>query len=412
MSNAARVFQRVAPRPSAPEPLFRPEVLAERQTQWLGTVLLAPRISHTAFACAALVAAAAVLAFLVLGSYTRKAHVGGWLISQQGLARISTPHPGVVTEISVGEGATVTKGARLITISAETQTDARGGTKDEVIRKLQDRRESLANAKRVLETQMDQESSDLGRRVELQRARTALSSNALARDQVMRARDLISLPRLQRTEQEHLDNQASLVTLESSIRDLPFRRQTRLAELDRGIAAIDQETAEAEARRQIVITAPHAGTVTAIQAEAGSTAQPNVPLMTIIPVNSVLQAQLFAPSRAMGFLHPGQRVMLRYQAFPYQKFGSYAGSISAISSSAISPSELPQQLKGLSGVYGGNEPLYRITVNLERQTAVAYGEAATLQPGMQLEADVMIESRRLIEWVFEPLFTMTGKWRS
>src|SRR5215212_4712862 len=84
MTNAARVFQRVAPRPSAPEPLFRPEVLAERQTQWLGTVLLAPRISHTAFACAALLTAAGILAFLVFGSYTRKAHVSGWLVSQQG----------------------------------------------------------------------------------------------------------------------------------------------------------------------------------------------------------------------------------------------------------------------------------------------------------------------------------------
>ena len=200
MTSAARapVFQRVKPRPSEPEPLFRPEVLAERQTQWLGTVLLAPRISHTAFACAALLAAAAILAFLVLGSYTRKAHVSGWLVSQQGLARITTPHPGVVSEISVREGATVTKGARLVTISAETQTEARGATKDEVLRKLQERRESLAKAKSVLETQMNQESADLGRRVELQRARTALSSKALARDQVMRARDLISLPQIGR----------------------------------------------------------------------------------------------------------------------------------------------------------------------------------------------------------------------
>jgi membrane fusion protein len=29
---------------------------------------------------------------------------------------------------------------------------------------------------------------------------------------------------------------------------------------------------------------------------------------------------------------------------------------------------------------------------------------------MQLEADVIIEKRRLIEWVLDPLFTLTGKW--
>jgi membrane fusion protein len=312
----------------------------------------------------------------------------------------------------VSEGTTVAAGAPLVAVSAETQTEARGATGEEVIRRLRDRRDSLANAKRILEAQLAQESADLAQRVEVQRSRYALSEKALARDRALKARDLISIARLQRTEQEQLDNQTSLLALESTLRDLPFRRQTRLAELDRSIAALEQELAEAEARREIVITATQAGKVTAIQAEVGSRAEPNVPLMTIVPTNAVLQAQLFASSRAIGFLHAGQRVMLRFQAYPYQKFGSYAGSISAIASSAISPSELPQPLKGLSGVYGGNEPFYRITVDLERQTAVAYGQAAPLQPGMQLEADIMIESRRLIEWVFEPLLTLTGKFRS
>ena len=41
----------------------------------------------------------------------------------------------------------------------------------------------------------------------------------------------------------------------------------------------------------------------------------------------------------------------------------------------------------------------------------AYQKAVALQPGMQLEADVLIESRRLIEWVLDPLFTLTGRWR-
>lgn len=409
MSSAARATALQPTAPSEHLPLFRSEVLREQQTQWLGTVLLAPRISHSLFAGIAMSAGVAVLALLLLGSYTRKAHVGGWLVSQQGLARISAPQAGVVTKIHAREGMVVEAGMPLITISAEVQTEARGAAKDEVIRKLHDRRDSLTNAKSLLESQLDQEAADLARRIDVHRARYLLSEKALARDRTMRARDLISLPRLQRTEQEHLDNQAGLLALESTARDLPFRRQTRLAEIDRNIAALEQELAEAEARRQVVITAPRSGTVTAIHAEPGSAAQPNVPLMTIVPTDSVLQAQLFAPSRAIGFLRPGQAVLLRYQAFPYQKYGSYRGTISSISGAAISPSELPQQLRGLSSIYSGNEPLYRITVALERQTALAHGEPAPLQPGMQLEADVMLESRRLIEWVFEPVLTFTGK---
>jgi membrane fusion protein len=76
----------------------------------------------------------------------------------------------------------------------------------------------------------------------------------------------------------------------------------------------------------------------------------------------------------------------------------------------MSPTELTQQLTGLTSLHGTTEPLYRITVALERQTVTAYGNAVPLQPGMELEADVVIETRSLIEWVFDPLFTLTGKW--
>jgi membrane fusion protein len=226
----------------------------------------------------------------------------------------------------------------------------------------------------------------------------------------MRARDLIALPRLQKTEQDYLDGKTALLTLEDALRALPYKRQTQLAEVERNIAAAEQELAEAEARREIVITAPQDGTVTDIQAEPGSAAQLNVPLMTIVPSGTVLQAQLFAPSRAIGFARSGQRVLLRYQAFPYQKYGSYAGTVVSVSRSAMSPADLTQQLAGLTSLHGANEPLYRMTVALDRQTVTAYGQALPLQPGMELEADVIVEKRTLIEWVFDPLFTITGKW--
>src|ERR1043166_712132 len=401
----------VAPK-GAPQPLFRAEVIAARQTQWLGTVLLEPRISHGIFVSIAVAAGVAVLALLLFGSYTRKAHVNGWLVPEQGMARIVAPQVGVVTRIYVREGTTVVKGTPLLTLSAEVRSDARGDTKEEVVQRLHSRRENLLNAKKMLEAQLDQEASDLKLRIEVQRSRLTLSEQALTRDRTMRARDLIPLPRLQKTEQDYLDIKSSMMVLEGTLRELPFRKQAQLAEMDRNIAALEQELAEAESRRQVVIAAPQDGTVTAIQAEAGSTAQPNVPLMSIVQAGTVLPAQIFAPPRAIGFLKPGQRVLLRYQAYPYQKYGSYSGTVSSISRSTISPSELTQQLSGLTGLYGANEPLYRITVELERQSAMAYGQPAPLQAGMQLEADVMIETRRLIEWVFDPLFTLTGKWQS
>jgi membrane fusion protein len=199
------------------------------------------------------------------------------------------------------------------------------------------------------------------------------------------------------------------LTLAGELEELPLRGPIQIAEIDRSIAAVEQEIAEAEARRRIVVTAPQGGTVTALQAEPGSSVSPSVPLLSVIPGGSELEAQLFSPSRAVGFLRPGQTVRLRYQPFPYQKFGFYDGVVAKVSVAALNPAELPQEHAGLTSLYGTGEPVYRITVSLARQTVTVYGEPVPLQPGMQLEADVMLETRRLIEWVFEPLFTLTGK---
>jgi membrane fusion protein len=392
------------------QPLFRPEVIAERQGQWLGTILLEQRITQRAFTWISLSAGAAILALLIFGSYTRKVHVNGWVIPQEGVARVVAPQAGVVSRIGVHEGDTVRAGTPLLVLSAEIHSQAGGAIREEVVRQALARRDNLRETAKVLGAQLDQEAADLKQRIDVQRSRVTISEAALQRDRAMRARDLIALPRLQKTEQDYLDSKGALLTLEDALRALPYKRQTQLAEVERNIAVVEQELAEAEARREIVITAPQDGTITDIQAEPGSAAQLNVPLMTIVPSGTVLQAQLFAPSRAIGFARSGQRVLLRYQAFPYQKYGSYAGTVVSVSRSAMSPSELTQQLAGLTSLHGTNEPLYRMTVALDRQTVTAYGRALPLQPGMELEADVIVERRTLLEWVFDPLFTLTGKW--
>jgi membrane fusion protein len=411
--------------------------MAERQTHWLGSVLLEPRLSASLFTVAALLAAVAVLALLVFGTYTRKARIDGWLVPKQGLARVFAPQAGVVTGVHAREGMRVTKGTPLLSISAEVQSEAVGATRQEIVRRLEVRRDSTVASKGLQERLFEQKAADLQRRlealqteqehlareIELQRARLGVSDGALAREREMRDRDLISMTRLLRAEQDHLEqagrlqalerNQATLqreqALVQGTLQELPMLRQISLAEIERNAASLEQELAEAEASRQMVISAPQDGIVTAIQADPGGNAFPNVPLMSIVPTNSELQAQLFSPSRAIGFVRPGQRVLLRYQAFPYQKFGLYEGVVRSVSRSAVGPSELAQQLTGLTSLYGANEPVFRITVDLAQQTATAYGEAVPLQSGMQLEADVMIEKRRLIEWVFDPLYALTGR---
>jgi membrane fusion protein len=432
--SALTISQARAPAVVAPQQLFRSEVLAERQAPLLGKILLEPRPSQSLLVRVSVALGIAVLAFLIFGSYARKARLSGVLVPVQGLARIVAPQAGVVTDIFVVEGASVTKGTPLIALSAETQNEALGSTREEIVRRITSRRDSTAANRRLQEQLFDQQADDLQKRldaltieqthlareIELQRARVRIGTDAVARARAMRAQDLIPLPRLQRAEQDSIDDRSKLeamersqvtlqreqIQIEATLREMPMRRGTQLAEVDRNVSALDQELAEAESRRKIVISAPYDGVVTALQAEKGSSAQPSVPLLSVVPAGSDLQASLYGGSRAIGFVKPGQKVSIRYQAFPYQKFGAYAGTVASVSKSAINPAELPQQLAGL---YTPAESLFRINIRLDRQTATTYGEPAPLQAGMQLEADVITDSRRLIEWMFEPLFTLTGK---
>lgn len=421
------------------QPLFRPEVLAEQRTQWLGTVLLAPRLSFRVFTAFAVCAIAAIASLLFFGEYTRKAHIKGWLVPEQGLIRVFAPQAGVVAQLLVREGTEVRKGMPLLALSTELQSAARGATQAEIARQLAARRDSQLAERELQRTLYEQqgkalsdrltalraEEEQLEREIELQRHRLALAEQMVERLYPLRERGFVSVQQIQQQQANTLDQAMKLrnlersrattrrerVTLESELKELPLKARTQQGEIERSIAALEQELAETEARRQLVIPAPQDGTVTAIQAEPGGSASVTAPLLSIVPAGAGLEAHLFSPSRAIGFLRPGQRVLMRYEAYPYQKFGQYVGAVENVSRSAVSPGELPSQLSGLTSLYGANEPVYRITVSLARQTVTAYGQPMPLQSGMQLEADVVIESRRIYEWMLDPLYTLTGKWR-
>lgn len=85
--------------------------------------------------------------------------------------------------------------------------------------------------------------------------------------------------------------------------------------------------------------------------------------------------------------------------------------MASISRVAIGAAELPPQLAAAAKAGSDAEQLYRITVSLARQEVNVYGRPVALQPGLQLDADITLERRRLIEWLLEPVFTLTGKWQ-
>jgi membrane fusion protein len=215
-------------------------------------------------------------------------------------------------------------------------------------------------------------------------------------------RELAALGQKQKSNslnQELAARQNQLTETRYSLEQLPTVMAGKIQSLRSELSTTEQRVAEISGRRAYVIRAPDAGRISTLQATVGQFADPRRPQMEIIPNNSALQAELFIPTRGIGFVKPGQEVRILYEAFPHQQFGTYGGRINEISQTILSRSDA-------SGPIELKEPAYRVIVALDRPDIDAYGKRIPLQPGMLLNADIILEKRSLLRWFLGPLLSV------
>lgn len=413
--------------------LFRPEALESRRRDWLGSIQLIRPVSLAWLTVFVVLAAIAVGLFVTFGQYTRKARVSGYLVPDRGVIRLLPPQQATLVESHVSEGRAVKRGDVLFVL-AVGQATLSGDTQAAVQSSLAARQQSLETSAReqaqlgqAQVAALDRQIEDMRRELtamagegDLQAQRLKLAQQDMARLESLRNDNFVSSAQVQtkaeevlglKAQQQALERERAahlrqIATLEAQRSEIPLRSKARQDEIERQRAELAQQSAENEARRRIVLRAPADGVVTGILAEAGQNVSPAVAMASLVPSNARLEAQLFAPSSAVGFVRAHQNVLLRYQAFPYQKFGHQTGEVTEVSRSPLQAAELA----GLAVPGAGTgEPLYRITVRLDSQTVEAYGQAQPLVPGMQLDADVLLDRRRLVEWIFEPVLGIAGR---
>ena len=420
--------------PTTGSALFREEALRAQSPSTFSPILLLPRAGHWWLAALSALLALALLSFLFLGSYTRHTAVTGQLQPSAGLVRVYTPQAGVVLSKKVTEGQLVHQGDVLFVISsdrADVQSrQIEAGIGDQVDQRRQSLQSEIERNRHDQAQELEQldqqnrqlraEADTVAQQIEQQRQRLAIAQDSRDRYQNLVKQDFVAREQLQQKELELSEQQSRLqalqrdaLTVQGKLLNLQREAQTtrtRLAnqnaELQRQISLSTQELAEVDARRQVVVTAPQTGLATLVDGDPGQLAELSRPLLYVIPQGSSLQAKLLAPSRSIGFVKPGQKVLLRYAAFPYQKFGHFEGVVSSVSASAYSANDTTPS----SGKEGAlSEPVYLITVQLAQQSVPAYGQTVALQPGMRVDAEILQERRHLYEWLLEPLYSVSGK---
>lgn len=412
------------------EGLFRKEALEARRTQWLGSISLAQPLRLWVLTLGAGVAALVVGLFFVLGTYTRRSSVVGQLVPTQGLATVMAPATGVVERVEVAEGGKVDPGQRLAVVAVPRATLVSGDTQAALEQRLMQRQQGLSSTQAAQRQQLGAQADGLGAQLAVARRELAqieveiatrqnqvrIASETLERLRQLQDGKYVSVLQIKQQEStalaytgemQTLQRQAigtrrTIAQLEQALRELPGQRLAVEAAFQRDVAQLEQERVETEARGALAVSAPVGGVVATQMVKPGQAVQAGQPLLSLLPGDGMLEAELLVPSRAIGFIEPGDTVLLRYQAFPYQKFGHHQGKVARISRSALNNGELG----ALVGNAKAGEPFYRVTVALARQQVTAYGKPESLKPGMLLDADILGEKRRLIEWVFEPLYSL------
>ncbi|WP_317215979.1 HlyD family efflux transporter periplasmic adaptor subunit [Gluconobacter sp. GP1] len=416
--------------------LFRQEALEARRDTWLGRVQISQPlpVRIVAWSCAVLALGAMLL--LIFGTYTRRVHATGQVMPKSGLLTLGATQPGTISMIHAREGQRVQKGDLLFTEDLEA-TSLTGPTQKQILGDLLRQKTLLQKQRSLREKSAPIEHQALLNQVQFLTRQRELISTQLSSDENVLPLVQRALAKMQGAEQSHLIGEAqfqsqlytyaqlfsahsqalqSRTDTESKIADLASKLARFDAEythdlndLDRQIAAIDQQTAENEGRRSTIVFAPEDGILTGVRSYLGEQVTAGTPLVTLLPTDGSLQIELYINSASIGFLKENEPVLLRYDAFPYQKFGLHHGHIAEITHAPLASNNAQDNRNAEITGAQNNSPtqdIYRIRVEPDHSYVVTYGRQRPLEAGMTVSADIATDRRRLWEWLLDPVISV------
>ena len=397
---------------------------------------------------------AIALLWLVFGRVDIVAVAAGKLVPRTSIKIVQPADAGRVAEIAVAEGDAVIAGQVLLRLDADLhEADTRALRGELALRVLQLRRidAELADASLV---RFDGDRDDAFTRMEAQhRANRTAYADALAQDraavarigQELRAANAV-LVKLQRTvpiyrtmadryatlraegfvselfalerqrdriekEQDEAAQKHTVDSLEASL----AQAERRLAQVESSYrqqlhaertqvasqrARIEEDLAKALYRAAAVeLRAPQAGVVKDLATHTiGTVVSPGTVLLTLVPSGEELQADVMVRNLDVGFVHVGQTTKVKVATYPFQKYGTLDGVVARVSADA---SETPPRRDATEDSAPSPDG-YRARVALVAQSVSFDGKSLPLASGMQVEAEIRLGERSLLEYVLAP----------
>ncbi|AYQ56123.1 hypothetical protein MS2017_0378 [Bathymodiolus thermophilus thioautotrophic gill symbiont] len=319
------------------------------------------------------------LFFLLNGKYSKKTMVNGYLSPVVKTSKIFANEVGIVSDIRVKNGYFVKAGDVLVKLNK--------------ISKSHNTNTLLGNIKLL--------DKDLQKNIELLKNFNNLQAKVFKYHKKNKKAFKLGLI----SYNELISSEQKLIELSGKIKkhDLDIEKINSNLKKQRSILASTKDKVQNQNENALdssFVRAPISGYVSILQLNIGDALRPNKFLMNIVPaLNAELEAILYVPVSDIGFVSIGQEIGIHYDTFPYQKFGSFGATISNIT-------KTPTSYKNILFLENSKKKVefFEVKARLKQQKVPIYSKDVNLIEKMTFSADLILDTRTLIEWLFEPYF--------
>ena len=413
--------------------LFRQEAINYQKAKWMGKALLIKGCSAWLVFLLSIIFIIVLILAVIFGTYTRRINVPGEITTQPRAINLFSTQQGFIINSHVKVGDKVKKGDPIYELDVSQTTQLGNVTQktiesinnqikniSEIIETLKENKQITLNA---LKQQIDeynkfhQDSLLLVKNAEkgmsemyesMQNYADYQKKGLINNEQFNNQRYLYYQ---QQNSYQFLQNQ--IIQENLSIIQLNSELVTKIADFDNKISeyqfqlnALQRQLTEVNAKGTLIISAPSDGRIESLSVTDGQMVKTDDSLAQLIPANTdSYYLVLWAPNESVPYISVNDKINIRYEAYPYQKFGQFSGKIMSISKVPASSQEMSTYSSSpLSQNNVNYQAYYKVMVSLDKQQMAKFNNKIKLTNGMKADITLFLEKRPIYQWMLSPFY--------
>ncbi|EEI2273073.1 HlyD family secretion protein [Salmonella enterica] len=401
---------------------------------WRGRALLLPGIPPLLVISVCIIFLTVFITFVIMGSYTRRVNVSGEITTWPRPVNIYSSVQGFIVKQFVTEGQEIRKGEPVYQIDVSRSTSS-GVVSDNQRKDIENQIVRIANIisrledskKATLQTLEKQKmqyqeaferSTAIVRRAEegiiimknnMNNYRTYQKKGLINKDQLtnqtalyyQQQNNLLSLSG------QNEQNALQITSLESQIKIQAADFDNRIYQMELQRYELQKELINTDVNGEVIIRALSDGKIDSLSVTVGQMVSAGDSLLQIIP-DKIKDHYLvvWAPNDAVPYINPGDRVNIRYEAFPAEKFGQFAATVLLVSKTPASSQEMLTYQGAPKNNQNTSVPYYKIVVRPDLQEIRYDGKFLPIENGMKAQGSLFLEKRKIYQWMLSPFYDM------